>query len=120
MFERLDRAISNQEWRVCFPDASVYHLTRIQSDHRPLLIKLQSFTLGPLSRRPFKFQAAWISNNEFSSFMLRAWDRNHTTLMETLSNLSCRLRAWNRDVFGNIFQQKKKTACANRWHPEIS
>lgn len=37
--KRLDRAICNDEWIVTFKEASVIHLLKIQSDHRPILAR---------------------------------------------------------------------------------
>ncbi|KAJ4828997.1 hypothetical protein Tsubulata_031728 [Turnera subulata] len=36
---RLDRMLANDQWRARFDDASVFHLLRVKSDHRPLLLK---------------------------------------------------------------------------------
>ncbi|PKI69326.1 hypothetical protein CRG98_010327 [Punica granatum] len=52
--ERLDRAISNINWRLLFPKASVLHLPAVSSDHNPLLLN----TSGERYRKPklFKFE----------------------------------------------------------------
>lgn len=47
LLERLDRALNNQVWRIIFSEASIFHLTRLHSDPRPLLVKVQSFTPRP-------------------------------------------------------------------------
>ncbi|XP_028123763.1 uncharacterized protein LOC114320887 [Camellia sinensis] len=39
--ERLDRALSNPEWRTMFPEATVRVLPRTYSDHSPLLVYTQ-------------------------------------------------------------------------------
>lgn len=36
---KLDRAISNTDWRMMFGDASVTVFPRIESDHHPLLLR---------------------------------------------------------------------------------
>ncbi|KAL7165830.1 hypothetical protein ACSBR2_036656 [Camellia fascicularis] len=60
--ERLDRALSNLEWRTMFPEATVKVLPRTYSDHSPLLVYTQGMhTLNP-SQRPFRFEATWISH----------------------------------------------------------
>ncbi|CAI8603759.1 unnamed protein product [Vicia faba] len=42
IYERLDRAMSNDIWRLQFPNASVKVLTRMEfSDHHPILISLK-------------------------------------------------------------------------------
>ncbi|CAN1289100.1 hypothetical protein LINPERPRIM_LOCUS20114 [Linum perenne] len=37
--ERLDRCLGNAKWSILFPDAVTYHLERLKSDHRPLLVR---------------------------------------------------------------------------------
>jgi hypothetical protein len=38
VYRRLDRGFSNHDWRMVFPEASIEHLVRRQSDHNPLLL----------------------------------------------------------------------------------
>lgn len=33
--ERLDRGVSNSQWRMRFPDASILHFPTLKSDHKP-------------------------------------------------------------------------------------
>jgi hypothetical protein len=41
IYERLDRALSNENWRIMFPDGYVKVLPRLDfSDHHPILISL--------------------------------------------------------------------------------
>lgn len=42
ILSQLDRALCNMEWRMKFPEATVRHLSRYQSDHNPFLIHLES------------------------------------------------------------------------------
>lgn len=39
---RLDRSFTNDQWWTLFPEVSITHLPAIQSDHRPLLLKLHT------------------------------------------------------------------------------
>lgn len=42
IYERLDGALRNDEWRVLFPDAQVRVLPRMEfSDHHPIIISLK-------------------------------------------------------------------------------
>ncbi|KAL7256983.1 hypothetical protein ACSBR1_010843 [Camellia fascicularis] len=41
--ERLDRALSNPEWRIMFPEATVKVLPHTYSDHSPLLSGTERF-----------------------------------------------------------------------------
>jgi exonuclease III len=60
IFERLDRAMSNDEWRITFPEAIVKVLPRIKfSDHHPIIVMLQG--VQPSSRKSkFRFEKAWM------------------------------------------------------------
>lgn len=69
--ERIDKAYCNEEWKNSFPEAIVRHLPRTRSDHCPILIDLcGSDPPNPLLR-PFRFEAAWISDQS-----LNLWRKN--------------------------------------------
>ncbi|KAL1150107.1 hypothetical protein V6Z11_A10G235400 [Gossypium hirsutum] len=55
---RLDQALANDDWMLTFPQCLVQYLTRIKSDHRPLLLST-SPNHGVPKGRPFKFLAGW-------------------------------------------------------------
>lgn len=62
--ERLDRSFCS--WRQMFPEASVKHMTRINSDHCPLLVDLNpSNSLN--FPRPFRFQLGWLAHPDFTN-----------------------------------------------------
>ncbi|XP_057444827.1 uncharacterized protein LOC130737074 [Lotus japonicus] len=67
--ERLDRVLCNLAWRLKFPAGTVYHLHCLKSDHSPLLLKLDVNQRHDPSRRPFRFQAAWLTHGDFSPFL---------------------------------------------------
>ncbi|XLR39159.1 hypothetical protein S83_023819 [Arachis hypogaea] len=56
IFERLDRAMANSSWRNRFHEATVEVLTRMKSDHHPLLITTEK-RLNGIKDRPFRFEA---------------------------------------------------------------
>ena len=104
---RLDRALSNADWRLRFQEGTVRHLIRAGSNHSPLLI-----SMGPLKKpiqfnRPFRFQAAWVSHNQFEEFLTRKWHSLYP-LMLNLRHLASDLTLWNKDVFGNLYARKRK------------
>ncbi|XP_074314900.1 uncharacterized protein LOC141651074 [Silene latifolia] len=104
---RLDRALCNSEWSLMFSDASVRHLPAIQSDHCPLLISPNGFAPLNSVQRPFRFQAAWMTHENFSEFIASNWETNNN-LVSQLSDLSEKLQHWNETVFGNIFRKKRE------------
>ncbi|XP_021717685.1 uncharacterized protein LOC110685467 [Chenopodium quinoa] len=74
---RLDRFISNQDWRLNFEEGVVRHLPKAFSDHCPILLSTCGFAPIPMSLKPFRFQAAWLTHEKFEEFMVksRLWAR---------------------------------------------
>jgi hypothetical protein len=59
IFERLDRALSNDFWRLEFPNAFIKTLPRLDfSDHHPILICPVGNDVARVPRR-FQFESAW-------------------------------------------------------------
>ena len=58
--ERLDRALANEAWCRRFGQARLSHISRIVSDHNPILLEIFKFVPKPYNRR-FRFENAWIS-----------------------------------------------------------
>lgn len=55
---------------------------------------------------PFKFQATWLTHEQFQAFVKDSWLPNEP-LVSALDKLARDLTSWNKEVFGNIFHQKK-------------
>lgn len=90
-----------------FDKAKVKHLLASHSDHCPIFISPNGFALMNSLSRPFRFQATWISHENFNDFVSEKWN-NSSSLIHALSQLAEDLQEWNRNVFGNIFHQKRK------------
>lgn len=77
ILERLDRGWSNGAWCSKFPNASLWHLPRVTSDHCPLLLKLDNPTPrhGP---KPFRFEPMWFRDPSFDQTVDRVWERENT------------------------------------------
>ncbi|KAL0463438.1 UNVERIFIED_CONTAM: putative mitochondrial protein [Sesamum latifolium] len=73
---RLDRAISNSRWANFFPSATVHHEGVSSSDHAVLWVVLQPEKVrAPRHKKPrFRFEAAWLSNQESAEVVRMAWD----------------------------------------------
>ena len=104
--QSLDRVWANLGRKATFPVAMVKHLARINSDHCPLLLSLDSspFRIGV---RPFQFQPIWLSHEEFPSVVREAWEGNQHNVCNAIYDFTNKANDWNRDVFGNIFWKKK-------------
>ncbi|XP_031125131.1 uncharacterized protein LOC116027569 [Ipomoea triloba] len=102
---RLDRAFCNVEWRQRFPEAVVSHLPRVASDHAPILIQVAART--PTVRPfPFRFQAAWFTNNGLYDIVNTTWDTS-IDFCTNVARMGFTLAGWNKSVFGNIHHKKK-------------
>src|SRR5436190_2361817 len=91
--ERLDRAICNPQWRIKFPEASLQHLARISSDHRPILLKFSTFDPNK-ANRPFRFQQMWLTHRGFFFFMKDNWTTDQTFTL-SVQQLTDKLHKWN-------------------------
>ncbi|KAJ4828259.1 hypothetical protein Tsubulata_012067 [Turnera subulata] len=103
---RLDRFLCNDLWRVSFPEASVTHLPYSCSDHRPIVIQ-NGVSPPPRATRPFRFQAAWLTNPGFGDLVKKEWDAN-INVVQAVENFIPKLQWWNKTVFGNIHRRKKR------------
>ena len=104
---RLDRALCNSEWQVRFQDGTVQHLLQACSDHSPLLIATGSRTHTTLPGKPFRFQAAWATHDQFEDVVKTNWN-SPSPLMPKLTELALSMSKWNKEVFGNLFRRKRK------------
>ncbi|CAL1356637.1 unnamed protein product [Linum trigynum] len=111
--ERLDRGLCNLAWHHKFPQTHVSHLIKMRSDHRPILICNKTIPTKSKLVRRFQFLAPWLSHDEFLPFLSSSWIRGQA-LPCALQDLSSKLQVWNKEVFGNIFQKKKRLA--NKLH----
>lgn len=104
---RLDRTLCNSEWSLLYETARVKHLPALQSDHCPLLISSNGFSPLNEVNRPFRFQAAWLTHENFKDFIHTDWS-HETPLIPLLHSLSENLKTWNKEIFHNIFRKKRK------------
>ncbi|XP_061340576.1 uncharacterized protein LOC133287043 [Gastrolobium bilobum] len=105
VFKKMDRACANIYWRLKYENAEVKILPRLNSDHNPLLIKLNAIKKN-WQERPFRFLAAWLDHPKFQDFMEDSWNSSkEINLM--LAELTPHLRYWNKHVFGDIHRKKE-------------
>ncbi|KAI5676444.1 hypothetical protein M9H77_07394 [Catharanthus roseus] len=103
--ERLDRGMTNDLWRVLFPQAVVSHLTTISSYHKPLL--LHSSPPSNSHPKPFRFEAMRTMDDSIGSVIDSSWrgDVSGTPLFKLtskLKNLKAVLKSWNKSVFDEM------------------
>ncbi|KAH9673337.1 reverse transcriptase domain-containing protein [Citrus sinensis] len=107
LFKRLDRALCNSDWLIKFADNSVLHLPKVASDHRPVLVRFAGAEYRHRGTRPFRFLAPWLTHEHFNSFVKKVWDPQ-AHYRDAASHFVQAVQKWNREVFGNIFQRKRR------------
>ncbi|XP_020203003.1 uncharacterized protein LOC109788639 [Cajanus cajan] len=107
VFERLDRSLASFDWRILFPEASLTHLNPLKSDHAPILVKFSSGCYVRSGRRPFRFEAAWLTHDSFSAFLKKQWNTHYNWSLR-IDHTKGALKEWNKATFGNIFHAKHR------------
>ncbi|XP_068328277.1 uncharacterized protein [Pyrus communis] len=100
--ERLDRVMANEKWPQLWPNSHVLHETVLASDHCPIV--LSSISDGQEGRKMFRFEAFWVSDEEYKNLVEMCWDRRHhgspvNRWVRSLNECRYRLSRWNRTKF---------------------
>lgn len=67
---RLDKGTDDSTWRLLFPKATIFHLTALGSDHRPILLEtILSLSSHP---KPFRFEYMWSREPSFVDVIHKA------------------------------------------------
>ncbi|KAL5699305.1 hypothetical protein ACHQM5_030229 [Ranunculus cassubicifolius] len=103
--QRIDRGLGNADWVFLFPNANIYHLTAIESDHCPIL--LDSEPVHEKYLKPFKFQAMWTRHSSYPDIISKSWSLSYPidsilNLITKLKKTKINLKKWNFEVFGNL------------------
>ncbi|CAN1167615.1 hypothetical protein LINPERHAP2_LOCUS27329 [Linum perenne] len=96
--QRLDRGLCNGGWKESFPRSYITHELRIESDHSPILMRLENDG-NRTGRRRFYYEAGWQNMEGYTKAVGAAWERGNDT-GRNLTKCSKMLRAWKRDTFG--------------------
>lgn len=57
---------------------------------------------------PFRFQAIWLTPDEFFEFVSKTWTTSDGSFFEKSKCISKAMMQWKFDVFGNIFIRKRR------------
>ncbi|KAL6174610.1 hypothetical protein ACLB2K_051256 [Fragaria x ananassa] len=111
IFERLDRAVSNANFLLNYPDSRLENLPIISSDHGPICLTLENPKRK--SRKPFRFEAIWLSHHSFKPLVENIWKQKINTnpilnFVTIAGQFASRARTWNKSVFGNIFRRMEE------------
>ncbi|KAK4259900.1 hypothetical protein QN277_006188 [Acacia crassicarpa] len=103
----LDRILANEQWLNSFPDASVTHLPFFKSDHRPLLVRINTHEVPKKPNRPFRFIAAWALHENFDGLVSRSWKAN-IPWTQNINQFAVDCSSWNINVFRHTEFRKKR------------
>lgn len=100
--KKLDRLLCNTTWLSRFTDGSLELLSKVTSDHCPLLYKLSMHCQS--APKPLKFQHMWFHRPDFMEVVRSSWAAPLPQYGMFLFSLKLkRLKgAWNKDCFGNV------------------
>ncbi|XP_029150777.1 uncharacterized protein [Arachis hypogaea] len=105
--KRLDRAIVNEAWMTMFPEGYSEILSRLHSNHCPILVRCHGSPRVKGSR-PFRFQAAWATHPSYKHVISKAWNQEFGGVTERLKMVQQASLDFNSKIFGNIFMRKNK------------
>ncbi|XP_029146252.1 uncharacterized protein [Arachis hypogaea] len=103
----LDRALVNEAWMTMFPKGYSEILSRLHSDHCPILVCCHGSPRVKGSR-PFRFQAAWATHPSYKHVISKAWNQKFGGVTERLKMVQQASLDFNSKIFENIFVQKSK------------
>ena len=92
-------------WEESFPTITQRRLSRILSDHFPILLECGQFSRG---RHPFWFENMWLKAEGFMEQVKKWWESYQFygtpsyILAHKLKALKLDLKRWNEEVFGNV------------------
>ncbi|XP_016473910.2 uncharacterized protein LOC107795741 [Nicotiana tabacum] len=108
IFKRLDRCFGNNELQQTFPGLEITHLSKIGSDHCPMLLKCDIETT-PI-KKSFRFLNFWTKHETFKDVVKENWnadfsDNPFCIFNYKLKKLKQTLSTWSRATYGDIFQK---------------
>ncbi|KAL4388382.1 hypothetical protein GQ457_09G019490 [Hibiscus cannabinus] len=105
LFQRLDRCLCNKAWYDSFSMSEVFHLVKLGSDHRPILLD-SGVRRENSGCKPFRYLAAWNEHVDFPSMLARSWS-NELSIHENIIQFQEMSSAWSLEVFGHIGNRKR-------------
>lgn len=85
-----------------FPQAEVFALPAIGSDHSPIILSLQAKEVK--RKKEFKFEVFWPEHEEFKEVLKAAWEEPNQEgekLTVKLKAVTLALHKWSKRTFGN-------------------
>ncbi|XP_019163505.1 PREDICTED: uncharacterized protein LOC109159849 [Ipomoea nil] len=105
---RLDRVLWNLNAQHSFPEGKIMVLPRLHSDHNPIMFVEQAGRPPDPSNRPIRFEAAWLTREDYKRIWKDAAALGDHNIEALISSVTKESLHWNKKVFGNIFNRKKR------------
>jgi exonuclease III len=111
IWSRLDRFLISPEWDAKFPGTLQKRLSRLCSDHFPILLDCGGIHWGP---SPFRFENMWLKSEGFVDRVRLWWASYHFQgspsyiFSQKLKALKSDLKRWNDQEFGIVEIRKAK------------
>ncbi|XP_057438415.1 uncharacterized protein LOC130730423 [Lotus japonicus] len=103
--ERLDYALMNDSWKALWPVMEVFHLTRLSSDHNPILVSCGSTKREVFrkQKRLFRFEEVRLHDSEeCAEIVAEVWSNGFQDVNSKITNVGKSLQLWGRLKFGAI------------------
>ncbi|KAK4399547.1 hypothetical protein Sango_1430200 [Sesamum angolense] len=111
IFERLDRACADSEWRHKFPNTVVRHIPTTSSDHVVLSIDTENnHKPARPKHRSFRFEASWTSSADCEQVIREGWNawagNGQVSLAERQRGCAARLQSWYNSKGSHSFKRQ--------------
>lgn len=103
--ERLDYVLVNESWKALWPVVEIFHLTRLSSDHNPILLACGSHKREVFRKRKrmFRFEEVWLQDSEeCAEIVVEVWSNGQLYVNGKIANVGCALQGWGREKYGAI------------------
>ncbi|GAU51239.1 hypothetical protein TSUD_129860 [Trifolium subterraneum] len=105
IFERLDLALCNDQWRLKFPDGFVKVLTRLDySDHHPILIS-SLHVPHSVAERQFRFESAWLLEDKYNNMLQQSWIKDGA-IISNLHTVMTNIKVWKLQTMDQVIHAK--------------
>ncbi|WOL00533.1 LINE-1 reverse transcriptase-like [Canna indica] len=108
IWARLDRAPANLSWSSNYDFLKVKNLSRVTSDHSPVLLNCGNLDNIKKPAKKIIFEHYWFSRLGLKELINNVWDPNVQcygvgfSLQQNLSRLAKKLIVWNKESIGNL------------------
>ncbi|XP_075099007.1 uncharacterized protein LOC142175900 [Nicotiana tabacum] len=108
IFKRLDRFLANMEFQQMLPGIEITDLSKIGSDHSPMMLSCNTAT-EPV-KKAFRFLNFWTKYPTFIDVVKENWQADFAgdpfiIFNHKLKRLKKALSTWSRATYGDIFQK---------------